>query len=440
MDSSRMKRIFWLALPIIGGMISQNVLNLVDTAMVGTLGNVALAAVGLGGFATFMSQALILGISTGVQAMASRRKGEGNLDIMARPLNAGLVLVLLVAPILSGVLYFLAPVFYPYLNSDPEVIAQGVPYLQVRILAIVFVGMNFSFRGYWNAVDLSRLYMMTLVVMHISNIFLNYVLIFGKWGFPMLGVTGAGIGTSVSTLIGSIFYFILGWRYARNNGFLKVLPPFSDIKKMVLISLPSGVQQLFFAAGLTALYWIVGMVGTTELAAANVLINITLVAILPGIGLGLAAATLVGQALGRKDIEDAKAWGWDVSKVGFIGLGILGVPMWLVPEMLLGVFLHDEVAMKIAIPVMRLVGITIAFESIGLVLMNALLGAGYSKVVMVVSIVLQWFIFLPIAYLVGPVWGWGLFGIWSMQAIYRGFQTFIFGWLWRKGDWASVKV
>ena len=109
---------------------------------------------------------------------------------MAVALNAGLVVVLCVAPLFSLVLYNLVPAFYPVLVADPEVVAVGTPYLQIRVLAIVFVASNFAFRGYWNAVDRSRLYMMTLVIMHVCNIFLNYVLIFGKFGFPELGGNG----------------------------------------------------------------------------------------------------------------------------------------------------------------------------------------------------------------------------------------------------------
>ena len=100
MDLARRQRIFSLALPIIGGMVSQNLLNIVDTAMVGFLGDAALAAVGLGGFIVFMCQALILGISTGVQTSAASRKGEGKPERAAAILNAALVVVLIIAPIL----------------------------------------------------------------------------------------------------------------------------------------------------------------------------------------------------------------------------------------------------------------------------------------------------------------------------------------------------
>ncbi len=156
MDASRRQRILGLALPILGGMVSQNLLNVVDTAMVGFLGNPALAAVGLGGFVVFMCQALILGISTGVQTLAARKKGEGRIDRAARVLNTALLLILVVAPVFSLVLIQLAEPLYPFLNKDSAVIEQGVPYLELRLAAIVFVGMNFAFRGYWNALEQTR--------------------------------------------------------------------------------------------------------------------------------------------------------------------------------------------------------------------------------------------------------------------------------------------
>ena len=440
LSKDRFNRILGLALPIIGAMISQNVLNLVDTAMVGTLGNAALAAVGLGGFALFMFQALILGISTGVQATSARRKGEGRFDRMAVPLNAALLIVLLAAPIITAFWHFLTPYIYPYLIGDPDVIEQGVPYLQVRTLAIVFVGMNYSFRGYWNAVDHARMYMSTLVVMHGLNIFLNYVLIFGHFGAPALGTYGAGLASAIAMMVGTGIYFFLGLRHAKNNGFLHGLPSRSEVFSLLRLSVPSSLQQLFFAAGFTATFWIIGQVGTAELAAANVLINVTLVAILPGIGFGLAAATLVGQALGRGNVADARQWGWDVTKVGIITLGVLGIPMWLTPNLILEIFLHDPSTIELARIPMRLVGILMALEAVSLILMHGLLGAGDSRRVMVVSVSAQWLVFLPLAYLAGPVLGLGLVGIWVLQGVYRSAQAMVFLGFWRGGRWANIGV
>ncbi len=206
------------------------------------------------------------------------------------------------------------------------------------------------------------------------------------------------------------------------------------------LSLPSGIQQLAFAAGFVATYWIVGLVGTRELAAASVLINVTLVAILPGLGMGLAAATLVGQALGRGDSDRCRAWGWDVVKVASIGLTVLGIPMWLLPDLILGGFIYDPLTVAVGRWPMRLVGLTMVVEALGLVLMHSLLGAGDVRRVMVVAITTQWIVFLPLAYLVGPVLGFGLIGIWVMQGVYRTAQAVFFYRFWKGRQWASIRV
>lgn len=429
-----------LSLPIMGGMASQNILNLVDTAMVGVLGNAALAAVGIGSFANFMFQAAIMGIATGVQAVAARRKGEGNISESAYVLNTALFVVLAISLPWSSLINHLVPYIFPYLNADPEVIELGIPYLKIRVLAICFVGMNYSFRGYWSAIDRTKLYLYTLLAMHISNVFLNYVLIYGKLGFPELGVAGAGLGTSISTALGTFIYMGLGAKYATGHGFLKTLPGYEDVAKLLKLSLPTSVQQFFFATGFTALYWIIGKVGTLELAAANVIINITLVCILPAMGLGIASSTLVGQALGRKEPDDANQWAWEVSRVGIVLLLALGLPMWIFPEWVLSGFIYDSLTMMTTAPVMQLVGLTIALESVVMVMMHSLMGAGATRPVMFASIGVQWLVFLPIAYVLGPVMGKGLFEIWAWNVISRNLLGLAFAMLWVKGDWKKIQV
>jgi putative MATE family efflux protein len=438
MDAARRHRIFGLALPIIGGMVSQNLLNIVDTAMVGFLGDSALAAVGLGGFVVFMCQALILGISTGVQSTAARKKGEGRSDRAAAILNTALLLVLVVAPIMSLVLIQLAAPLFPYLNSDAAVIERGIPYLEWRLGAIVFVGMNFAFRGYWNALDMSRVYMFTLIVMHACNIVLNYILIFGKFGAPALGVTGAAMGSAISLAIGTGIYMALGFRYVARDGFLRSLATRQETESLVRVSLPAGLQQFLFATGWVVLYWIIGIIGTAELAAANVLVTVLLFAILPGLAMGIACTTLVGQALGRKEPEDAYQWAWDVAKVNVVLLTVLGIPMWLIPDLVSSAFIHDPATRELARWPMRLVGLTMPIEAMGFAFMHALLGAGDARRVMMVSAGSQWLLFLPLAYLFGPVLGFGLFTIWLLQGGSRTLSTVFFVLMWRGRHWQRI--
>ena len=436
----RRRRILSLGLPIIGGMISQNVLNLVDTAMVGTLGAAALAAVGMASFANFMASAFVTGLSAGVQAISARRLGEGRTDRTAWALNGGLVLAIVLAIPLSAALILAAKDIFGFLVDDPDVVVLGVPYFRARLAAMVALGVNFAFRGYWNGVNLSKVYMRTLIVMHATNIVLNWVLIFGHFGLPKLGVTGAGIGSAIATFIGSLLYLAQGLKLARDNGFLRRLPDRSTVVTMLRLSVPTGLQQFFFASGLTAFFWIIGKVGTPELAASNVLTQLLLVAILPGLGFGMAAASLVSQALGRGQPDDARVWGWDVAKLATAAVGTLSLVGLIFPDLLLRPFLHDAETLALARLPLRALGATMSLDTIGMVLMNALLGAGDNLRVMLVAISLQWLVFLPAAYVIGPVLGASLTAVWAAYIAYRILQSGVFVLRWRSDGWTEKSV
>jgi putative MATE family efflux protein len=440
LDRVRIRAILALALPIIGGMASQNVLNLVDTAMVGYLGAPSLAAVGMGSFANFMAVAFIMGLSAGVQAIAARRLGEGRRDQTASGLNAGLLIAFLVAVPWSLILIFFADRLYPFLIDDPEVVAIGVPYFRARLAGMVAIGMNFAFRGFWNGIGQSRRYLQTLVIMHACNLILNWILIFGHFGLPALGAFGAGIGTAIATFLGTAIYIVLALRHARGTGFLRRIADRKTMGSMLRVSIPAGMQSFFFATGMTVFFWIIGRIGTAELAASNVLVQLLLVAILPGVGFGLAAASLVGQALGRGDPQDAVTWGWDVSRLAMVVVGTGALVGVVAPDLLLRIFLHEEHTIALARFPLRLLGATMVVETLGSVLMNALLGAGASKMVMLVSVTLQWGLFLPVAFLVGPVLGFGTSAVWTAQVGYRCLQGLIFASIWRSRKWMDIEV
>jgi len=439
-DRGRRRSIWAIALPITGGMMSQNILNLVDIGMVGHLGDTALAATGIGSFTNYLAISFIIGLSAGVQALAARRLGEERHDETAVPLNGGLILALAIGVPLCAILFLAIPSAYTFLSDDPAVIEQGVPYLQVRILSMVAVGMNFSFRGYWSAIHMTGVYLRTLLIMHTINIFLNWVLIFGNLGAPELGVLGAGLATTISLYIGTALYFFFALRHAQDKGFLHKLPSRRILWQQFKLSLPSSLQQLFFSAGLVTLIWIMSQIGTAEIAAVNVLMTFHITAILPAFGIALAATTLVGNALGRGDTEDAALWGWNAAAISLV-YGIL-LSMLLIPfaDPLLGIFLTNPETRQLAYWPMILWALVIGFDTTGMVLMNALIGAGDTRRSMWISVIAQWAFFLPFAFIVGPVLGFGLLGVWVVNAIYRAGQAIVCIQHWSARRWAGIKL
>ncbi|MCP4413672.1 MAG: MATE family efflux transporter [Gammaproteobacteria bacterium] len=439
-ESQRRKQILAISIPIIGGMVSQNILNLVDAAMVGHLGSAAMAAVGISSFLNFMAVALFMGIATGVQVIVARRVGQKRENEAAVPLNGSILLNLVFALPASILLYLSVPTFITYLIEDPEVVTQAQPYMEMRLAGITAIAINFCFRGFWSGIKQTHYYMWVLFAMHALNIFLNYTLIFGNFGFPALGVLGAGMGTTISMILGSICHFVLCLKKGRQYGFMHGLPSMQSIKDMVHLSIPASLQQLFFAAGFTMLFWIIGKVSTDSLAAANIITNLTLVAILPCIAFGMSASTLVSEALGRKDPDDAFQWAWDVSIIAMLVVSIIGVPLFFLPEPILSLFLVEQGALEVATVPLQLVAIGLPFEALGMVMMSSLMGAGATKVTMRVSMGMQWLLFLPMVWILGPMLGYGLTAIWLVQMFYRGSQTFIYTFIWNKKNWRHINV
>jgi putative MATE family efflux protein len=439
-DQARRRRVWAIALPITGGMMSQNVLNLVDIAMVGRLGDKALAATGIGGFTNYLAISFIIGLSAGVQALAARRLGEGRHRETAVPLNGGLILALLIGIPVCAVMILATPVAFALLSDDPAVRELGIPYLQARILGMVAVGMNFSFRGYWSAIHMASVYLRTLLIMHTINIFLHWVLIFGKLGAPALGVFGAGLSTTISLYIGTLLYLFFAWQHARDKGFLHRLPSRQILWQQFRLSLPSSLQQLFFSAGVVGLLWIVSRIGTQEVAALNVLMTFHITAILPAFGIALAAMTLVGNALGRGDGEDAAAWGWNCAALTFVYGVILSLVLVPLAEPILGLFLTSAETRQLAYLPMVLWALMISFDTAGMVLMNALIGAGDTRRSMWISVIWQWLFFLPLAYLAGPVLGFGLLGVWAINSVYRIGQAVNCGTQWAGRKWLGIQI
>ena len=277
-------------------------------------------------------------------------------------------------------------------------------------------------------------------VMHLANVLISYGLIFGRFGLPEMGAEGSGMGTAIAMLLGSVLYFGITLHGGHEHGFLRARPRAADIRAMLRLALPNSLQQFFFATGITTLFWIVARIGTDELAIAHVLVNLALFLILPGVGLGMAATTLVSHSLGRQEPEQAYRWGWDVVRVAILVLFVLGMPFWLAPHLILGLFTQDPELIELGEWPLRITGLGMSLDATALVLTQALLGAGASRTVMAVNLGSQWLLFLPCAYLAGPVLGGGLLLVWLLQSLYRCINSMIFAMMWRRRHWAEIRI
>ena len=439
-ETTRRQTILRLALPIIAGMLSQSLLNLIDAALVGSLGEVPLAGVGIGGYAMFLITAMVFGLSSGVQAQTARRHGEEEWGQRAMALNAGLLIALAVAGPLVLLCLWQAPRLLTLINQDPAVTAVAVEYFRWRVVSLVPVAMIFCFRGYWNGIQQTGIYLRIILVMHLVNVVASVGLIFGYLGLPAMGAAGAGAGTSLSLFVGLAIWAMLSARHATTSGFLAGLPRRTPFVTTLRLATPHSFQQLWFAAGYAVLFWILGRIDTPSVAVGHVLVNLSLLLSLPGVGLGMAAMSLVGQALGRQAHRDAHRWGWEVVHLAWPCLATLALPMALFPDAVLGLLLHDPALIELGRVPLQLTAAMIVLDAAALVLAQALLGAGANRTVMTTTLSLQWLVFLPLAWWVGVVMEQGLLGIWWVQLGYRCLNSAGFALIWQRRRWQRLQV
>jgi len=436
---ARFKAILSLAFPIIAGMASQNVFNLVDTAMVGRLGDAPLAAVGIASIAVWTFSAVMQGLSPAVQAYTARRLGEGARGRLHEAIVNAIYLTIGFGAPYAAALILTSGELFTLLSDDPAVRAIGTDYMRIRLFTVAFIGLNFAFRGYFNGLKKPWLYMMTLVSMHVVNVILNYGLIFGKLGLPELGARGAALGSAIATTLGAAIYFTLMIRF-RSPGFN--LRP-SALSRSVLarlqrLAMPSCVHAFSMALGFLLFYRVAGMISTEALAATNVLINLMLICLLIALGLGLSTITLVGSALGENDPEEAKAWVRGVCFLGSTALGLIGLALALFPRFWLGIFMINPDTIDMAAVPLVILGLSQSYDAAGMVLSHAHLGGGASKTVMAISFVNQWLVFLPACYVWVYFFDGQLVHIWICMAGYRFLQFLSFLISLRTGRWLTI--
>lgn len=432
-----------LASPVFFGTLSQTIFYAVDTAMLGRVGVEALAAAGLGWFVVWIFGSSLMAVEVGAQSLVARRFGEGDWEACGGLLDNTLAFAVLSGFLFSVAGYILAPVIFPYLSGDIKVVEYGIDYLKYSFLSIFFFLVIASFRGFFDGLGQTHLFMKVAIVMNISNIIFDYILIFGKFGFPRLEVKGAAIASLISSLIGAVYFFYLSLRSgfaARFSCLGNYTFNISILNSILRLAFPAMVRVFFIMAGLTTFLWIVGQVGSIELAASNILMTLSSFTFLAGYGFAVAAATMISQSLGKGNAEDAESYGWEAVRLGLICMGFIGAMFILFPKSILEIFTNQKAVIETGKNILILFGIIQFFDAVTLILSHALQGAGYTKWVMKTEAVVVCFLLLPAAYVLSLVFGFGLYGAWASMFAYSLTMGITMLWKFKNGKWKEAEI
>ena len=465
-DPAVFRRVLTLAFPIILGNLSRVLMNVVDVAMVGRLGAKSLAAVGLGAVLIWTILSIGVAFRTGVQTVTARRYGQKRFSDCGLALNSGLALASIVGVIFSMMGYKMAGVAIRFLIDDPDVIPLAIVYTQWSFVGAACITIGYAFQGFYNGVERTRIHMEVTIVSNLLNIYLDAGLIFGNarltemlasspvgdisflsvlWSpfdFPALGVEGAAIATLCAAVWMIIHYTLRGFtqEFRTNYGTYKGGFNRETLKKEVEIAAPQGFQEVGVTIVYVLFFKIIGMIGTVEVAATEVVFTLAMASFLPAIGFGVACATLVGKALGEEDPERAAVSMLESVRWSVIFMGTMGILFLLFPRPILLIFTNDGEVIEMGLVALRILGVVQFFDAVGMTLWFALSGAGNTLFPAIIDLSLSWGIFLPGSYLLGIVFGYGLIGPWLAFAIYLFLYAICITWKILKGDWKEIEI
>jgi len=436
------REVLRLATPVTLGTLTYTLLSVVDTAMLGRLGAVPLAAAGIAGVLFFAVTFSMAGLSVGVQTLTARRFGEGGDARCGEVLNTGLALSLALGlPLVLGAPWF-GRTLASLASNDPQVLDASTTYLHYRFLGTAFMLINFTARGFYAGIGKTGHQLYGSILVSATNILLDYLLIFGRAGFPRLGIQGAAIASTVALGVGTLYYvgILFGATYrGRFAALRRPLFAMRWFRSIVRLSLPVVAQRILSNGAWSAFFVIVARIGTIELAASNVIRSIYHLTIMLGVGLGTAAAALVGQNLGSEDADRAERLAWEAVKLACWSMAIVGLLFLFVPGWVFRIYTHDAHVIEVGRLSLRLLGVVQGFAGIALVLTQALQGAGNTRYVMFVEFVCV-ACYLPTVYFLGLHTPLGIVGAWVGEYVYWLLVAAAVAWRFRAGAWKRIVV
>jgi len=429
--------------PIVVGMLSTTLMNIVDIAMVGRLGAAAIAAVGLGGIFFFTVSSFFSSLNVGVQTVAARRFGEKKYGETGSVLWNALFIAILAGLPITFLGISLGTDFIKLLNQDPQVVTFAQGYIWYRFLGIGFVILSMAFHGFFNGIAKTKVHLQVTVTANILNVILNYGLIFGHLGLPEMGVQGAGLASSIGMVYSVLMYIIYGLRPSIRTlfEFLKPAPINPEmLRKIIRLSFPVAIQNAIVHGGFTIFFVIVGKVSTVALAASEIVFDILSFSFMPGFGFGMAAGTMVGKYLGALKPDHAERSGWVGLQLSVIFMGSMGVIFIIFPKLILHIFTTDADVIREGVLALRILGTIQFVDACGLSLSGALRGAGDTTFVSITEILINVGLFLPLVYFLVIILEWGLLGAWLGFGLYTILVASAMILRFRQGKWKAIEV
>lgn len=436
------KAIFMLSVPMILEMLMESVFALVDIAFVSRVSVHAVATIGLTESVLTLVYAIAMGLSMAATAIVARRIGEKDVEGARRAAVQALGLGVSIAVVIGGFGMFHAGEILALMGAGPDLIAEGHGYTQImmggNITVLLLFLINAIFRGAGNA----SIAMWALILSNGLNLILDPLFIFGFGPLPAYGVTGAAIATNIGRGVAVLFQLgilFFGWGVIK-LAFKDLVLNLKVMWNLIRVSLGGIAQFLIGTSSWIFLMRIMSEFGSEVLAGYTIAIRVVMFTLMPAWGMSNAAATLVGQNLGAKQLDRAEISVWKTGKYNAVFMGLVSLIYLVFARRIIGWFSDAEVVVQYGALCLQVFSVGYVFYAYGMVVVQAFNGAGDTRTPMLINIVSFWLFQLPMAYVAALVLDFGAMGVFVSITVAEVFLAIVAMIWFKKGNWKRVEV
>lgn len=376
------KQIWNVCYPIFLSLLAQNVINVTDTAFLGRVGEVELGASAMGGLYYICAFTIAFGFSTGSQIIMARRNGERNYREVGPVMVQGVAFLFLLAAIMFLLSRLFARDIMQVLISSDMILAATEEFLDWRVFGFFFSFVGVMFRALFIGITRTKVLTLNAIVMALTNVLLDYLLIFGHWGLPAMGVKGAAIASVIAEAVSILFYLIYTActvdveKYALNRfrSFdVKLL------KRVLNISIFTMLQYFISLSTYFMLFVAVEHLGQQPLAVANIVRSVYIVLLIPVNSLSTATNTFVSNSIGAGHKEQVVPI---IRHIAWISFGIMAMFILfacLFPSVILSVYTNNEALIAASVPSLYVISAALLIGAVANIVFNGVTGTGNTR-------------------------------------------------------------
>ncbi|TDY11736.1 MATE family efflux transporter [Meridianimaribacter flavus] len=413
-----------LAAPVMLGMLGHTFVSFIDNIMVGQLGTAELAAVSLGNSFMFIAMSLGIGFSTAITPLVAEADAANDFKNGKSAFKHGLFLCTILGISLFLMVFFAKPLLY-LMKQPIEVVELAIPYLNLVAFSLIPLVVFQAFKQFSDGLSMTKYPMYATLIANIVNVVFNYLLIFGKFGFPELGIVGAAYGTLISRFVMVAFIWILLSKKEKSKAFVTNIKFFVldklMLNKLINLGTPSAMQMFFEVAIFTAAIWLSGLLGKNPQAANQIALNLSSMTFMVAMGLSVAAMVRVGNQKGLNNFLELRRIAISIFLLATILAICFGICFFLFHNHLPKLYVDYDDAVNlvdntevvsIASTLLIAAAIFQISDSVQVVVLGALRGLQDVKIPTIITFISYWVIGFPISYFLGKEEVYGSFGIW----------------------------